>query len=282
VRNALLLLILLLFASCAIEEAQPKKERQLTIAQNFMSKAQKQILLKIAKRRSIDLNILDLSAGKMRNAIQKNQWEPGFDLLILDGLQAQNTLKGLSFQFAELGYAAQPIGVSYVPDSVVKVRHFKDLSTQYLWAAADAKSEAILKLNLAYAYRKRDTDKKLNKAYKDLLRGFKDHKLAYDTYQLQNTLLLSTYSTHLHKLKKAVKKRQFTFALGKSKRYFADYMSLFIVEQTPQYHTALRFVRFLHYMRDHNTKFQKAFGIMPKPTVTQQPTPRVLLEFLEK
>ncbi len=281
-RNALLLLILLLLASCAIEEAQPQKERQLTIAQNFMNKAQKKILLKMAKRRNIDLKILDLSASKMRKAIKKNQWEPGFDLLILDGLQAQNTLKGLSFQFAEPGYAAQPIGVSYLPDSVVKVNHFKDLSSQYLWAAADTKSEAILNLHLAYAYRKRDTDKKLNRAYKDLIRGFKDHKLAYDTYQLRNTLLLCTYNTHLHELKRVVKKRQFTFALGNPKRFYADYMSLFIIEQTPQYQSALRFVRFLHYMRDHNAKFRNAFGIMPKSKITKQPTPRKLLELLEK
>lgn len=144
-RNALLFLVLLLVASCAIEEAQPQKTKQLTIAQNFMNTGQKKILSKIAKRRGINLSILELNANQVRKAIQQNPWEPGFDLIILDGISALQHLKGLAFEYHEPAFAAIPIGVSYVPDSVVKVRHFKDLSNQYLWAAADAKAEPILK-----------------------------------------------------------------------------------------------------------------------------------------
>jgi hypothetical protein len=282
VRNFLTLLLILLLTGCALEEAQPQKDGQLTIAQNFMSAAQKNILTKIAKRRSIDLTILDLNSGNMRKAIKRQPWEPGFDLIVLDGITAQKSLSGLSFQYHNPAFAAIPIGVSYVPDSVVKVSHFKDLSEQYLWAAADAKSETVLNAQLAYAYRKRETSKQLHKVYKDLMRGFKDHKLPFDTYQLQNTLLLCRYDTHLHVLKKAVKQRQFTFALKNPNRYFADYMSLFIIEQTPNYREAQRFVTYLNYLRDHNAAFRNAFGIIAKPKTDIKPTPKVLLEFLEK
>jgi len=271
VRNALLFLVLLLVASCAIEEAQPQKTKQLTIAQNFVITGQKKILSKIAKRRGINLSILELNANQVRKAIQQNPWEPGFDLIILDGISALQHLKGLAFE-----------GVSYVPDSVVKVRHFKDLSNQYLWAAADAKAEPILKAHLAYVYRNRTTNKVLQTSYKDLLRGFIDHKLAFDTYQLQNTLLLCRYDTHLQVLKKAVQKRQFTYALSKPNRFFADYISLSVVEQTPHHQTAQDFVGFLHYLRDHNATFRNAFGMSKKSKVGKQPTPQVLLEFFEK
>lgn len=281
-RSFLSLLLILILAGCALEEAQPQKDSQLIIAQNFMSAAQKKILTKIAKRRSIDLTILDLNSGKIRKAVKKQPWEPGFDLILLDGIAALKNLEGLSFQYHQPAFAAIPIGVSYVPDSVVKVRHFKDLSSQYLWAAADTKSEAVLKAHLAYIYRQRETNKQLNKVYKDLMRGFKDHKLAFDSYQLQNTLLLCRYDTHLQVLKKAVKKRQFTFALKNQNRYFADYMSLSIIEQTPNYRAAQKFVAYLNYMRDHNSAFRNAFGIIAKRRVAPQPKPKVLLEFLEK
>lgn len=281
-RNFLTLLLIVLLTGCALEEAQPQKDSQLTIAQNFMSAAQKKILTKIAKRRSIDLTILDLNSGNMRKAIKRQPWEPGFDLILLDGITAQKSLSGLSFQYHNPAFAAIPIGVSYVLDSVVKVSHFKDLSEQYLWSAADNKALTILKANLAYVYRGREKNKQLNKVYKDLMRGFKDHKLAFDTYQLQNTLLLCRYDTHLHVLKKAVKKRQFTYALGKKNRYFADYMSLSIIEQTPNYRAAQRFVAYLNYLRDHNAAFRNAFGMSAKQKAVIQPTPKVLLEFLEK
>ena len=71
VRNLLFLYLLLLFTGCAIDEAQPQKEKQLTLAQNFMTASQKKVFLKIAKRRDIDLTILDLSANSMRKAIKK-------------------------------------------------------------------------------------------------------------------------------------------------------------------------------------------------------------------
>jgi hypothetical protein len=282
VRNLLFLYLLLLFAGCAIDEAQPQKEKQLTLAHNFMTAAQKQVLLKIAKRRKIALFIVELSPYQIRKSLKYHPWEPGFDLIILDGILAQKALDGIDFQYHDAAFAAIPIGVSYVPDSVVKVRNFSDLSKHYLWAAADDKAQTILKANLDYAYRNRENNKKLNKAYKDLLRGFKDHRLAFDNYQLLNTLLLCRYDTYIHVLKKATKRRRFTFALDKKNRYYADYMSLSIIEQSPQYITAKKFAHFLDYMRDHNAAFRNTFGMAQKQKVTRQPTVQTLLKYLEK
>ena len=282
VRNFLFLYLLLLFTGCAIDEAQPQKEKQLTLAQNFMTASQKKVMLKIAKRRHIELTILELTPYAIRKAIQKHPWEPGFDLIMLDGIAAQKSLTGLSFQYHQPAFAAIPIGVSYVPDTLVKVRGFKDLSEQYLWSAADDKALTILKANLAYIYRNRENDKKLNQVYKDLMRGFKDHQLAFDNYQLLNTLLLCRYDTYIHVLKKAAKRRRFTFALDQKNRYYADYMSLSIIEQSPQYITAKKFVHYLDYMRDHKAAFRPAFGMANKHKVMRQPNVQTLLSYLEK
>jgi hypothetical protein len=282
VRNLVFLYLLLLFTGCAIDEAEPQKEKQLTLAQNFMTASQKKVMLKIAKRRHIDLTILELSPLAIRKAIKKHPWEPGFDLIMLDGLAAQKSLSSLSFQYHNPAFATIPIGVSYVPDSVVKVSHFKDLSQQYLWSAADDKALPILKANLAYVYRSREKNKQLNQVYKDLMRGFKDHQLAFDNYQLLNTLLICRYDTYIHVLKKAAKRRQFTFALDKKNRFYADYMSLSIIEQSPQYITAKKFVHYLDYMRDHKAAFRNTFGLSQKQQVTRQPTVQTLLKYLEK
>jgi hypothetical protein len=59
-------------------------------------------------------------------------------------------------------------------------------------------------------------------------------------------------------------------------------MSLSIVEQTPNYNTAKSFVAYLNYMRDHNATFRNTFGILTKRKTTRQPSPKTLLEFLEK
>ena len=107
-RSFLSLLLILLLAGCALEEAQPQKDSQLIIAQNFMSAAQKKILTKIAKRRSIDLTILDLNSGKIRKAVKKQPWEPGFDLILLDGITALKNIEDLSFQFHQPDFAAIP------------------------------------------------------------------------------------------------------------------------------------------------------------------------------
>ena len=100
-RSYLSLLLILLLAGCALENAQPETQKELAIAQNFMSVAQKQILLKIAKRKHLKLTILDLSAGAVRKAIQTNPWDPGFDLILIDGLSEQRHLKKLHFAHHE-------------------------------------------------------------------------------------------------------------------------------------------------------------------------------------
>lgn len=281
-RNLCFLLLVFIFSGCAIEEAQPQQDKQLTLVHNYLSKDQKKVLLKIAKRRNIELRIKALSEQEIRKALLKNPWEPGFDMILLGNLMSQKALQNIKFQYHESDFGCIPVGVSYLPDSVVKVRHFKDLSAHYLWAPADKYAENILKANLAYVYRNRDNDKKQNKAFKDFLRGLRDHRLAYDNYQLQNTLLLCRYDTYLNLLKPKVSARQFTYALKNKQLFYKDYVSLFIVSQSTHYTNARKFVRYLHFLRDNNAKFRKAFGFTKNPTQRKQPTVKALLDFLEK
>lgn len=281
---AKLYFVLLLFflGSCAIEEAQPQNDAQLVIAQDFLNKDQKTLLTKIAKRRKIQLSIRDLSAKEIRKTLRKSPWDPGFDLVLVGSLEAQKSLQALKFQYQERTFGIIPIGISYVTDSVVRVKHFKDLSENYLWAPADTYAQTILSAHLSYAYRKREKNRAVNKAYKDFKRGLKEHRLAFDSYNLQNTLLLCRYDTYLHFLKKEVPSRKFTHAVESKANYFADYISLYIVAQTKNYQNAKKMLRFLHYLRANNPKFRRAFGMIEPPRKCKQPTPQTLLEFLEK
>jgi hypothetical protein len=283
VRSYLSLLLILLFAGCALENAQPDTHKELVIAQNFMNAAQKQIFQKIAKRKHLKLTILDLSAGAIRKAIQSNPWDPGFDLIFIDGLSEQRHLKKLQFAHHEPYFASIPIGISYVPDSVVKVRAFEDLSQLYLWAAADKKAEPILKAHLAYAYRKRDENSAMQQSYRQLLQGYKDYELALETdFERKKTLYLCRYDTHLQHLKPVFKNRQFTYARKANQAFFADYLCLAIVQQSSQHALAMNFVRLLQQKRDQNKAFQKAFGIVAQRNTKNVCKPKVLQDYLEK
>lgn len=278
----LYILLVFIFSACSLEEIKPSQNKQLVIAQNFMSKDQQAILQKMAKRKQIQLTIKKWSALQIRKQIQQKPWDPGFDLIMLDGILEEAVIERLQFQYKEPQFGIIPLGVSYVPDSVVKVKHFKDLSTKYLWAPADDKVKAILKLHLAYAYRKGDAHKKVKLAYLDLLHRFKDHELQFDTYQLQNTLLLCRLDTHLHYLKKEVKRRQFTYALQAPNAYYADYMGLYIIEQCSSYSLAKQFVRYLHYQQDHQAAFRNAFGYIKKSKKQKHTPIKELLKYRDK
>lgn len=282
-RSLLPLILILLIAGCTLQDAQPDTQRQLSIAQNFMSAAQKQVLLKIAKRKHLQLKIIDLSATAIRKAIQTNPWDPGFDLILIDGLSQQGQLQKLELAHYEPYFASIPIGISYVPDSVVKVEAFEDLSKLYLWAAADKKAEPILKAHLAYAYRKRNDNNSLQQNYRQLLQGYKDHELALvDDYQRKNTLYLCRYDTHLHGLKPFFKNRQFTFARKPQQAFFADYLCVAIVQQSPHHALALDFVKILQHKRDQNKAFQIAFGIVAQRSTKKVVHPKVLQDYLQK
>ena len=262
-RSYLSLLLILLLAGCALENAQPESHQELTLAQNFMSAAQKHIFQKIAKRKHLKLTILELSAGAIRKALQTNPWDPGFDLILIDGLSEQRHFKKMHFAHYEPHFASIPVGISYVPDSVVKVRAFEDLSKLYLWAAADKKAEPILKAHLAYAYRKRNKNNDLQQSYRQLLQGYKDHELALEAdFERKKTLYLCRYDTHLQHLKPFFKNRQFTFARKPNQAFYADYLCLAIVQQCAQHALAMNFVELLQQKRDQNKAFQKAFGIV--------------------
>lgn len=262
-RRYLSLLLILLLAGCALENAQPEPRKELALAQNFMSTAQKHIFQKIAKRKHLKLTFLDLSAGAIRKAIQTNPWDPGFDLILIDGLSEQRHLKKLHFAHYEPFFASIPIGISYVPDSIVKVRAFEDLSRLYLWAAADKKAEPILKERLNYAYRKRTKNAALQQNYRQLLQGYKDHKIKLEAhFERKKTLYLCRYDTHLQHLKPFFKNRQFTFARKANQAFYADYLCLAVVEQSAQHALAMHFVEILQQKREQNRAFQNAFGIV--------------------
>jgi hypothetical protein len=275
-------LLLIFLGGCAIEEAQPQNDAQLIMATDFLSKEQKRVLVKVAKRRKLELRILDLSADEIRTALRKKPWEPGFDMVLLGSLESQNALKHIDFQYQENNYGVIPIGVSYVPDSIIKLPQFKDLSAHYLWAAADKHALGILKANLNYIYRNRENVNSVNKAYSAYTRGLRDHKLAFDNYNLHNTLLLCRFDTYLDYLKKEVPSRLFTYALPDHNKFFADYIGLYIIEQCNHYSNAKKMLHFLHYLRDNKPKFRSTFGIIKKPSKRKQPTPQTLLDFLEK
>jgi len=262
VRRFLSILFLCFLFGCAIEDVAQKEDKQLVIAQNFMTKDEINLLHRIAKQHNIKLVVQFLSIKQIKNALQNTPWDPGFDLVFVDGLYNQVLLDSVGFQYSEPQFGTIPIGISYIDSNEIKVNDFKELANNYLWSAADLKSENILKLHFDYLFGQKANDKELEKEYQRLILGLKHHQVKYDNYQLKNGLLLCRYDTYLQQIEKTNAFRKFNYALCSKGRFYADYIGVYIVEQNTRIALARKFIDLLHKQRDSQSTFCQTFGML--------------------
>lgn len=261
-RRFLTILFLCFLFGCAIEDVAQKDDKQLVIAQNFMGKEQKNLLHRIAKQHNIKLIVQDMSIQQIKNALHDAPWDPGFDLIIVDGLINQVQLNAVGFQYSEPQFGTIPIGISYIDSNEIKVKDFKELAYNYLWSAADLKSENILKLHFNYLFGQKPNDNVLEKEYQRLILGLKNHQVKYDNFQLKYGLLLCRYDTYLQQIGKTNPNRKFNYALCSTGRFYADYLGVYIVEQNARIALARKFVDQLHLQRDNQSSFCTIFGML--------------------
>lgn len=276
------LLVLLLFA-CQVEIAKPDPEKKLVVATNFITPKQAQLFRKWEKKSGIELRFVQLSAQQIKNQISKNPWSPGFDVVWFNGLEDFLPLQKTHFQERSLDFAQIPIGLSYVPDSVNQVKDFVKLSQTNLWAAADDYSYPLLKAHFDYAFRNRAKNKKQNTAYRDILSGLKDRKLAFNgADQYHTNMLLCRYDTYQHVLRKANRKQLVIYPKFFKYAGVSDRSIFCIVAQTPHYSSALRFKNLLRLQLQKSENFVKQIGIQAFKNRKENISGKILLGLLKK
>lgn len=276
------ILTLVLFA-CQIEVAQPEVNKELRIASNFITSKQESFFRVWQKKSGIKISFLRLSPQQIRQQIKKQPWNPGFDVVWLNGLQAYADLNGAPFQASYLDFAQIPIGLSYVPDSIDQVNNFIELSQTNLWAAADEQSYALLKVHFAYAFKNRSKNKKQQEAYQQIMSGLKDRKLAFNgADQYHTNMLLCRYDTYLQELKPADKKQRILYP--KFFRYsgVSDRSTFSIVRQASNYANAKLFYAFLNKQLRKNAKFCRRLGYKKIAPTQKLISSQALLSLLKK
>jgi hypothetical protein len=276
------ILSFVLFA-CQIEVAQPAVNKELRVASNFITKKQQGFFRAWQKKSGIKISFLRLNPQQIRQLIKKQPWNPGFDVVWLNGLEAYSKLSDTPFQANYLDFAQIPIGLSFVPDSIDQVTNFIELSQTNLWAAADDQSYNILKAHLDFAFRNRAKSKKKRDRYQQIISGLKDRKLAFNgADQYHTNMLLSRYDTYLHELKPADKKQRIIYPQFFRYSGVSDRSTFSIVRQASNYTNAKLFFAFLNKQLRKNAKFCQRLGfkkITPKEKLISSKT---LLPLLKK
>lgn len=284
VHKLLLLSILCgLLLGCSVEVAPSEVNHKLRIASNFLTPIQEAYFKKWQKKSGIKIAFMRLDTEQIRSRIKTKPWDPGFDLVWLNGLEAYSQLEGTPFQERQLDFAQIPIGLSYVPDSLEQVKNFIELSKTNLWAAADDESYTILKAHLAFAFRNRDQNQKLQKAYLNILRGLKERKLAFNGANTYHTnMLLSRYDTYYQLLKPANRQQHIIFPKFFKYSGVADRNIICIVKQAMNFSSAKRFEAYLHRQLQKNHNFCKKLGFKKIETNSKLISSKALLNYLKK
>ena len=271
------------FFACQIEVAQPAVNKELRVASNFITKKQQGFFRAWQKKSGIKISFLRLSPQQIRELIKKKPWNPGIDVVWLNGLEAYSKLKGTTFQANYLDFAQIPIGLSFVSDSIDQVNNFIELSQTNLWAAADDQSYNILKAHLDFTFRNRAKSKKQRVGYQQIMSGLKERKLAFNgADQYHTNMLLSRYDTYLHELKPADKKQRIIYPQFFRYSGVSDRSTFSIVRQASNYTNAKLFFTFLNKQLRKNAKFCQRLGykkIAPKEKLISSKT---LLPLLKK
>jgi hypothetical protein len=273
----------ILLAACRVEVAQPEVNKELRIASNFLTPKQQSYFRAWQKKSGIKITFLRLNVQQIRNQIKKKPWNPGFDLVWLNGLEAYAQLEGTPFQESYPDFAQIPIGLSYVPDSIDQVSNFIELSKTNLWAAADDYCYAVLKAHLSFAFRNRDKNKQQQKGYATILRGLKERKLAFNgANEYHTNMLLSRYDTYHQELKPANSKQRVIYPKLFKYTGVSDRNIICVVQQAMYYSSAKRFQAYLSKQLQKNPKFCQKLGFKRIEANSKLISSKALLALLKK
>lgn len=272
-----------LSVACSVEVAQPEVNKELRIASNFLTPIQQSYFRTWQKKSGIKIEFLRLNAQQIRYRIKKKPWNPGFDLVWLNGLDAYAQLDKTPFQERYPDFAQIPIGLSYVPDSLDQVKNFVELSKTNLWAAADDASFGLLKAHFSFAYRNREKNPQQQKAYLAIIRGLKERKLAFNgANEYHTNMLLCRYDTYHQQLKPANRKQRIFYPKFFKYRGVADRNIICIVQQAMNYSSAKRFKAYLQKQLQKNPKFCQKLGFKKIGGYSKLISSKALLNYLKK
>jgi len=270
------LLIGVILVSCNIEEAKPEINKKLVIASDFLEPKDTTLFIEFSKKYAIHVEILNLSAEKIAQRLEKDVFNSSIDLVFVKSLQSVKILENIPFQKLNsivlhekipslkvfknnnwLVAGLDPFVFSYIPDSSNTAKTYSDLTNNFSWSSPQSIDEFSVLLAHRGSHSKNDAKWK---------KGFIENNVAFNSGNdsVQNTQFLVVKNSFLVKNKflKNNGKRVIFFPKENSQGCYADRWCIAIVDQAKNYESTQAFLLYYSKLPLSNI-FNKQYGVIP-------------------
>jgi hypothetical protein len=266
----------LVIVSCKIEEAKPEISKKLVIASDFLEPKDTTLFIGFSKKYAIHVEILNLSAEKIAQRLEKDVFNSSIDLVFVKSLQSVKILKNIQFQKLNsivlrektpflkvfknnnwLVAGLDPFVFSCITDSSKTAKTYSDLTNNFSWASPQSIDEFTVLLAHRDMHSKKDAEWK-NRFIKN------NEPFNTNNYSISNTQFLVVKNSFLVKNKflKNNEKRVIFFPKENNQGCYADRWCIAIVDQAKNYESAQAFLMYYSRLPLSNI-FNKQYGIIP-------------------
>ena len=278
------LLIGVILVSCNIEEAKPEINKKLVIASDFLEPKDTSLFIEFSKKYAIHVEILNLSAEKIAQRLEKDVFNSSIDLVFVKSLQSVKILENIPFQKLNsivlrekipslkvfknnnwLVAGLDPFVFSCISDSSNTAKTYSDLTNNFSWSSPQSSDEFSVLLAHRDMHSKKDAEWK-NRFIKN------NEPFNTNNDSIGNTQFLVVKNSFLVKNKflKNNEKRVIFFPKENNQGCYADRWCIAIVDQAKNYESAQAFL--LYYLKlPLSNIFNKQYGVIPGFIVENNP-----------
>ena len=262
----------LVLVACKIEEAKPEISKKLVIASDFLEPKDTTLFIEFSKKYAIHVEILNLSAEKIAQRLEKDVFNSSIDLVFVKSLQSVKIIENIQFQKLNsivlrekipslkvfknnnwLVAGLDPFVFSCIPDSSNTAKTYSDLTNNFSWSSPQSIDEFSVLLAHRGSHSKNDAKWK---------KGFIQNNVAFNSGNdsVQNTQFLVVKNSFLVKNKflKNNGKRVIFFP----DKTYADRWCIAIVDQAKNYESTQAFLLYYSKLPLSNI-FNKQYGVIP-------------------
>ena len=254
-----------LLVACGLETAGPDYQTDLVIASNFLNARDTIYYTGFEKRTGINVRILHSSADKIEKMLKSKGYNSGIDLVFINSLTHVNSFETTFFHSFQYNYAKNqlsffkpilnnkwlvagidPYVFSYFKDSTERPTNYNQLTDGYLWASPNEENLDMFLAHVSYNLRKKDEH-----GFSQWNQNFKRNQVVYDSGtdslgSMQFLLSKASDITSDDRLRKQ-KNRVVSNPTGNSNCFFADRYCIALVDQSLNFDSAKRLLKYIHF-----------------------------------
>lgn len=270
--------LVVLLASCSIEEANHSNKNELIIASDFLRSKDTMLFRNFSKTNNIRIKIKFLSSDSIQRSLRKDGFNSNFDLVFVKSLSSVKDLKPIKFHHLSqniikdsltnfrafqnnswFAVGVDPYVFSYVPDSLDVPTSYKDLTKNFNYSCLNPTENAVLLAHIKHLTKKKQS------YYSTWKKSFEGNYLPFnkgtDSLPSKQFLLLKWSQYLENPILKKNKKRIATYFFNNSGLY-ADRKCVAVILQAKNFKNACLFLSFLN-SKNKSVYFYEKLGAIP-------------------